>query len=148
MFKKILVPLDGSELAEKALDYAVDLARITAAELILVRVPELEQVLAPAATPFDTYHLEMSFERSEKEAQRYFAERLVDYERSGLTIRPLVVLGSPADVIGKTAVAEQIDLIVISSHGRTGWRRLVLGSVAEQVLREATVPVLLIKNGE
>ena len=148
MFKKILVPLDGSELAEKALDYAVGLAKMTGAELVLIRIPVLEQVLAAAATALDTYHLEMSFDKSEQDAKRYFSELMVDYDGGDVAVRPLIVPGSPAEVIGKTAVAEQVDLIVISSHGRTGWRRLVLGSVAEAVLREATVPVLLIKAAE
>ena len=146
MFQKILVPLDGSTQAEQALDFAANMAKDSKAELVLVRVPILEQVLAPAASVLDTYHLEMSFAKSTEKAQAYFDELVGDYEEQPFAVRPLIVPGTPAEIICQTALAEQVDLIVISSHGRTGWRKLVLGSVAEEVLKTADVPVLLVKN--
>lgn len=142
MFKKILVTLDGSELAERALEPALQLAKDFNGEIILLRVPVIE---AQVAVP---YGIGMPYEpdirRSQDEADSYLYGVQMKLLGSGVNVRTEVVSGAPADVILDVSEAERIDLIVMSTHGRSGLSRLFYGSVAESVLRGSYVPVLLI----
>ena len=131
MFRHILVPLDGSELAERALAPAADIAEAMSAKLTLLRV--VPQFALLAADP-------MLYE----EMNRLGEEESLSYLRSvadGLDLTvPIEVsseTGQPADTIIQIAEENQVDLIVISSHGRSGLNRWVYGSVAERVLRQA-----------
>ncbi len=144
MFAKILVPLDGSELAERALEPAIRLARAAGSQIIFLRIPEIEQILAAPYSALDTYHLELSTARTAAEAENYLQDVLARYTGSDLPLSTRVVAGIPADVIIDVAAAEQVDLILISSHGRSGIRKWVLGSVAEAVLQKASCPVLVL----
>jgi nucleotide-binding universal stress UspA family protein len=145
VFERIVVPLDGSELAERALPAAEDLARLTGAPLHLVRIVEMSRLdrygpygLAATRAAFETV-----VEEEEAMAQDYLAA-VARYlvaaglpttaeARHGGVVRELIGLTQPGDVI------------VMASHGRGGLTRLFLGSVAEEVVRHATVPVLLVR---
>jgi len=124
MFAKILVPLDGSELSERAVPYATVLAKAATGSLTLVRV-----VLDPA---------------HEDEAKAELATVAEKVAKLGVNADVRVIYGHPAEMIIDAAASDQHTMIVMSTHGRSGLGRWLYGSVADQVLREATVPVLLV----
>lgn len=122
----ILLPLDGSPLAERALPYAERLARATDAHIVAVRA------VSPPV-PADLL----------SEAESYLkgvASRLRD---QGLSVETAASAGAPADVILQQARERSVGMIILSSHGRSGVGRWIYGSVADQVLRQTPVPVLL-----
>jgi nucleotide-binding universal stress UspA family protein len=142
-FKKILCPTDFSEAAFVALKRAEELARHFAAELIVAHViPSLPGPhLFPdpqASFNFDVplYQQELAIKAEE------MLKDLVSHHK--VESRNLVTTGEAAPEILRIAHQEHADLIVIASHGLTGWRRLVFGSVAEKVVRQASCPVLTI----
>jgi nucleotide-binding universal stress UspA family protein len=145
-FKHILCPTDFSEPALVALKRAEELARHFSAELLVVHaIPEIPGPHAyadpPLATSFDVplYQQELAI---------YSEKRLKDLVSHQVSLevrtRNLVTTGDAALEILRIAAAEHTDLIVIASHGETGWRRLVFGSVTEKVVRQAPCPVLTI----
>lgn len=136
-FKRILVPLDGSPLAETALTEAVDLAKRTGASLVLVRAAEAHTL---TGDPTDAQVTVV------REAEEYLAAVKARIAVEGLArVETSVWYGSAADAIVEAAVFRNTDLIVMSTHGRTGLGRLVLGSVAESVLRATKTPILLLR---
>ncbi len=138
--KTILVPLDGSTLAEGALSPAVDLARDYGSRLVLMRAAEAHTT--PMADPTEA---QVQVVRS---AERYLAEARDRVTRAGVAgVEVSVWYAPPAEAIVDAARMRGADLIVMSSHGRSGLGRIVLGSVAETVLRSTEVPVLLIRPG-
>jgi nucleotide-binding universal stress UspA family protein len=146
MFEKILVPLDGSELAEQALLPAIRLAEKFDGEVLLLRVAVPEEILVSLPTLAPRYHELHSAElrRDEDEAEAYLYGIKMQYAREGVPLRTQVIAGTPPEMIVAVASAESVDLIVMSTHGRTGFNRLIYGSVAEAVLRGAHVPLLLV----
>lgn len=142
MFKKLLVTLDGSELSERAIEPAMEIARAFHSQLLFLRVPVIETQAAMAYGMGIPYEGELK--RSQDEADSYLYGWQTSLLGSGVSVRTEVVSGSPAEVILDVAGAEHIDLIVMSTHGRSGLSRLMYGSVAESVLRGSHIPVLLI----
>jgi nucleotide-binding universal stress UspA family protein len=137
MLSKILIPLDGSELAEQILGPAVKLGRLTDAELRLLRV--VEPVVVPDAGYDGTL-----LDRLEAEARSYLARVEERLRRQSLRVQTRVIVGCPAAAaILDVASAEGADLIALETHGRGGLGRLLLGSVADKLVRGATVPVLV-----
>ncbi len=145
MFKKILVPSDGSAQAHKAAEVAADLAKTQGASVIGIYVID----------PFPFIGIgdasAIGLQAYLSEAQAAATESLGDIRRmceakgvpfTGDTIER----GSASDGILETAKAEACDLIVMGSHGRRGLEALILGSVAQKVLTHATVPVMIIKT--
>jgi nucleotide-binding universal stress UspA family protein len=138
---KILVALDGSDLAEAALDPAIDLAQALRGRVVLVR-----------ATESPTYWtLEASGERtadpgSEAEAARkYLDDVAVRYARPGVELSGHVTDEAPEEAILGAARDHDVGTIAIATHGRSGLLRMALGSVAQQVLHRTTLPVLLVQ---
>ncbi len=149
MFKRILIPLDGSEVAERSLDPAQRIARAYGSEVFLLRAPELETMFIPAPDAFGGYGLQwpdQALERSREESADYLEEMAGQNALHELNLQRLLVEGDPAAVIVDTAAHEEVDLIVMSTHGYSGITRWVLGSVTEKVLRSATCPVLVIRG--
>ena len=146
MFNKILIPLDGSELAEAALAPGFRIAEKFGSEVILLRVavPEPMLVGLPALAPgaYELYSGELRRDREEAEAHLYGIK--MSWLGLGLPIRTQVLAGTPPEMIVEEAKVEGVDLIVMSTHGRSGLGRLIYGSVAEAVLRGAHMPVMLI----
>jgi nucleotide-binding universal stress UspA family protein len=141
MFKRILIPLDGSAMAEQALPYAIAQAEHFAALLILLRVVEpLPHVRGMSAADID------SIKRQTSERAQEYLDRLVDSARDeGISVRATTVEGRPNVTILQFAEQNQVDLIVICSRGRSGLSRWLMGSVADRVVRGAAVPVLLVR---
>ena len=137
MFNKILVPLDGSTLSERALPLALTLGQLPGAEVILARVPtEDAQTTADGHRP----------DQSRTDAQVYLDTLRLSHQQSGLTLRARLMNGHAASAIVDMAAAEGADLIVMSTHGYSGVTRWLLGSVTEKVLRTAPCPVLAVRT--
>jgi nucleotide-binding universal stress UspA family protein len=138
--KTILVPLDGSWRAEAALPEAVQFAR-AGATLVLLRAAEAHPL--PTMDPAEAQVIVV------REAEEYLAGVAARVRAAGATnVVTSVWYGPPAEAIADAAKFRHADLIVMSTHGRTGLGRLVLGSVAESVLRSTTMPILLLRPGD
>ncbi|HSM55902.1 MAG TPA: universal stress protein [Candidatus Sulfomarinibacteraceae bacterium] len=147
-FKRILLTLDGSQLAERALQPAVTLAKATEAELIIVRVVTPIYFWAPFVEIEPS--LEVAKARNEQETFDYLKEirnRLLTTD-SELNVSVEVLTGPVAEAIIDFAASNNVDLIVMSSHGRSGIGRWVYGSIAEKVLRGAKCCSTLIVRGD
>jgi nucleotide-binding universal stress UspA family protein len=126
MYKRIMVPLDGSELAQTALPHALELCRALGATLVLLHVRDVRHGSSEASRRF------LDFTRRQ-------------YANDGVAIETLMREGSVVEAILSAAQHQQIDVIAMATHGRSGIQRAVYGSVAEQVLRSSTTPVLLVR---
>ena len=142
MKNKILVPLDGSELAAQALPQASELAKRMGAELILLSVIVPMETWLEAAGAFDS---DTRLNDEAAAAMAYLTSTGESLDKIGVTARSRVVLGRAAESIRFVANEENADLIAMTTHGRSGLPRLVLGSVAAEVVRTAIQPVLLVR---
>ena len=145
---RLLVPLDGSELAEAALPLVEDLARELSLEIVLVRVVKSPAVSTPYSAYLDYADSVDLDTRAEAEARTYLegaAERL---QTKGLDVRTKVMKGAPAQGLVEVARETEGDIIVLTSHGRSGIDRWVLGSVAEALVRASGDPVLIVRSRE
>ena len=151
MYNKILVPLDGSKLAECALPYAEDLAKgYGAEEVVLVSVTEQVRAHTQAPEAREVYGLAgsdvtVTFGKKETEAQRYLEGIADELDAKGIKARTEVLLWPPAEAIASCAERNSANIIIMSTHGRSGPSRWAYGSVADKVLRSSCVPVLLIR---
>jgi nucleotide-binding universal stress UspA family protein len=166
VFKKILVPCDGSDLArESVFPQVEDLAKSMGAEVIIVRVVPApagrsgsaykpgvpEMPISSPATPEDAHaarhpiYRDQEIASAEAEARHSVARAEAMFRDRGVNARSEVLFGQPADEIIDYADEENADLIVMCTHGSGGFRRWVFGSITEKVLRGAKTPVLLIR---
>lgn len=143
-YKHILVPLDGSELAELALSHAFDLARLNQAELTLLHILAPIEGVIEGNTPY-TIFVDEQQEVLGGRALRYLKSICEQLTCDAITVHAAVEVGLAAETIIDYASEHRVDLIVMSSHGHSGLRRWVFGSVADRVLRGADVPVLLVR---
>ena len=149
--KKIVCPTDFSEPAGLALTNAVELASHFGAELCVVHiVPKVPRPTWRLQFAEDRDYYEAELSKYEKDlyggSERKLGEILNEAARPGLKSRAIVGLGSnAADEIIRIVDEEKADLIVIATHGFTGWRHVVFGSVAEKVVRQATCPVMTVR---
>jgi nucleotide-binding universal stress UspA family protein len=140
---KILVPLDGSELSEAVLPVVAGLAGPFDLTIELLRA--VEPVPAYAAAELAASHSEELLRAEEADAEGYLTKLAAPLEGRGLRVAHSVVVAPAVDAILRRARETGAGLIAMSTHGRSGVGRLLLGSVAERVLRAAPVPVLLLK---
>jgi nucleotide-binding universal stress UspA family protein len=142
MYNKILVPLDGSPLAETILPHAQSLAKSEDAEIVLLRVaadPGAEFALSDPS-------LAANFvQQMEVETKEYMSDVQARVAGSGARVSTLIREGPIAETI--LSVAEQInaDVIAMSTHGRSGMRRWLLGSIADRVVNHSRIPVMLVR---
>jgi nucleotide-binding universal stress UspA family protein len=147
MFKKILVPLDGSKLAERALEPALKLAcQQQGSEVILLSVPVYRDILVPGAGGFDMLLPDQSLEKFRADVETYLAEVKMAWKHYNTRLRTMVIDGDVASAIVDTAEAQDVDLIVMTTHGYSGFSRWLLGSITERVLRSAPCPVLALRQ--
>ena len=141
MYKKILVPLDGSELAKKALDHAEELAKTYGAEIILFEVIPLMPIYGSPElmTPL------IVDEKQKEAAERDLTNLAEEMKTRGHKVTAIVRTGQQvaAEIID-FAKQNGVDLIIMCTHGRSGITRWVLGSVAHKVLTRAETPILLV----
>jgi nucleotide-binding universal stress UspA family protein len=147
MFHKILVPLDGSTEAERALHPALKLARAVEGEVILLRNMKTVYMTMPAmAAEYDWSWPEYSREQSRQEVRQYLDNLISMYEPPGVVMRALAVDGDTASLIVDTAETEAVDLIVMSAQGWASAKTRELGSITERVLYGASCPVFMIRS--
>jgi nucleotide-binding universal stress UspA family protein len=137
MFKKILVPLDGSKLAEETLGEVRKLAGFHGSKVVLLRVAFA--LVFPGVDPTEAQI------KVTEEAEGYLARVAKEFRAEGVEVGTVVRYGFPAEEILDHLERGNFDLLAMATHGRTGPARLVMGSVAEKVLRSASVPVLLFR---
>ncbi len=149
MYKKIMVPLDGSKLAECALPHAEELAKGCGTEnIILVSVTERVPGYRLVEDSNPPMHPEMRPEAAGKmdtQAQKYLEKIAKKLVAKGIKASTEVLLGNPAEEIIIYAKHPGCDIIVMSSHGRSGPSRWAYGSVADKVFRASCVPVLMVR---
>lgn len=138
MFDRILVPLDGSPLAEAILSQVRRILLVKDAEILLV------SAVSPTATAEADAIESVGFLQAT--ALQYLEGIAEPLREQGARVRSVVQTGSPADTILRVAGEEKTSLIAMSTHGRTGIRRWVFGSVAEKILRASRVPVLAVRS--
>lgn len=144
MYKRILLPLDGSALAEQALPYAIAQAEQFGATLILLRVLEP----FPHFRGMSAADIDLIKEQTSEWAQEYLDQLVADIRASGVSAQAAIVEGRPSVTILQFSEENQVDLIVTCTRGRSGVSRWLMGSVADRVVRGATVPVLLVRTRE
>ncbi len=148
-FDHVLVALDGSDRAERALDWAVDLATPGKTAITLFRAVEPP---IPFASPYLPHALEdtqAALDAGHEAAQTYLSQVRDRLSKHGHRVETQAMVGGhPAPGIVDYAHEHPVDLIAIGTHGHRGLRRLVLGSVADKVLRSANVPVLLVRDAK
>lgn len=162
-FQKILVPLDGSPLAASVLPLVAEMAAKTGATVLLLRVmPEPNEEAATSnsiqmlrsitgvktegadGAPADPYANQL--EREREGAQSSLDLAAADLRPSGVKIETIVEFGPAAETILRVASTQQADLVAMGTHGRSGLRRFLLGSVADRIVRYCDAPVLLMPN--
>ena len=144
MYKKILVPLDGSEISEQALEHVKEIMPVpSTTEITLLRVVD------PLATTYaggTDAAIEVAVEiqkKADAEAAAYLKKVKGELKDLGIQVKTVLTVGIPADVILEYARQKGVDLIIMSTHGRSGISRWLFGSVAEKIIRHSQVPVLI-----
>ena len=146
MFRRILVPMDGSALAERALPIAARLARSSGGSITLLRV--VPSPLAFTSQPTESsVPMQGDVDSDLAGAVAYLTRITASSELAGVATNTEVVRGTPAEMILSVARSQQMDIIIMCSHGYTGMTRWALGSVAEKVASHAPVPVLVLRKG-
>ena len=156
MYKKILVPLDGSGLAECVFQHVIDIAKgCEAAEV------DLLYVVGQFIAPFDEFSVigtmetaptgnlrTVGTERYMKWGKEYLDRVAATFAKDGVPARSVVIRGNPADCILNYVRDNNIDLVIMATHGRSGPAKWTLGSVADRVLRQSTSPVMIVRPQE
>ena len=140
MFRRILVPLDGSELAEKALKKALEIAKSYGSTLHLARVVPLIGLYGE----YSSVAFIETLQRMRDKSQSYLNRKLDELSAEKLRVDATVLVGNPATRVVELAEEREVDLIVVSSQGRTGLARWYFGSTAEDIARRSSLPVLLL----
>jgi nucleotide-binding universal stress UspA family protein len=150
LWKTILVPHDFSASANHAAAIARDEAKLHGARLVLLHVIELPYQLGPDAVivPPETGTPISVRDYAVQSAEAHLNDIAARLGKDGVTATGLIKIGNAIDEIGHAVEEAGADLIVMGTHGRTGLRHLVMGSVAERVVRGAKVPVLTIRHPE
>ena len=144
MYKRVLLPLDGSAVAEEALPHAVAQAERFGAELILLRVVEP----FPYVRGLSHANLVQIREQTQEWAREYLDGLAKIPRQQGISVQKATVEGQANAAILQFAEANQVDLIVICTRGRSGVSRWLMGSVADRVVRGASIPVLLVRAAQ
>jgi nucleotide-binding universal stress UspA family protein len=142
MYQRVLIPLDGSALAEQALPHAIAQARHFQAELILLRVVEP----FAHARGVSLADLERIKQQTHTWAHEYLESLEADLQQQDVLVQKVTIDGRPHTGIAEFAETNEVDLIVMSTRGQSGLSRWLMGSVADRVVRGATVPVLLVRT--
>jgi nucleotide-binding universal stress UspA family protein len=143
VFERILVCLDGSDLAEQMLPYAIEIARRFGSRLTLLEVTAPPSAVVEPTTGYYHATSPKEVQDSEEEAAGYLEKVAEPLQSRGLDIEYLTLPGSPGRTIVEYAEENEIDLIILGSHGRSGFSRFAFGSIADYVLKQSGRPVLV-----
>lgn len=146
MFERILVPLDGSELAEQALPLATRLAQAGDGNLLLMRSVIVGMLITPIGFDQDMSYRDWEHSHRRREATAYLKAIQASGRLKDVSTRFMTLDGEPASTIVDLAADDNYDLIVMTTNGERGVTRWVFGSVTERVLRNATCPVLVLRE--
>ena len=149
MYKKIMVPLDGSKLAEAVFPHLETVVRgCRSAKVIFVQAVEPISIpIGREVSQLASLEEVESFETHQKaDAEKYLREVVTQLQPSGVDARWEIIYGKAADALPGYAAKSGVDLIVMATHGRSGIPRLVMGSVAERLLRSTGIPVLMVRS--
>ncbi|MDD5038342.1 MAG: universal stress protein [Dehalococcoidales bacterium] len=146
MYQKILAPLDGSELAECSLEHVRTVATgCGVSEVVLLRVVEpLHASTIGALAPAGGDLIAKVEKDNRTEAEDYVSEMVERLKKEGVAVKGDIVNGRAADEILKYAEKNQPDLIIMSTHGRSGVSRWAFGSVADRIIHQSPIPVLIV----
>ena len=144
MYKRVLIPVDGSETAEAILPFILEIAGPLDIDIVLLRVIAPVPPVVVEATPY----LEVNLSKLQEEVDAYLSGLAAEVRAKGLRVTRLSRRGEPVAEILAAARDVEADLIAMTTHGRTGPARLLFGSVAEGVLRHADIPVFLMRQTE
>jgi nucleotide-binding universal stress UspA family protein len=144
VYKRVLVPLDGSELAESVMPFLMDIAGPLDMAVVLLRVLE---PITPMAVEGGRMLAVDDVDTRRRDAEEYLAPIAAGLRARGVETTWEIRTGRPEEEILAAARTAGADLIAMSTHGRSGLGRLLFGSVAEQVLRHAEMPVFLMRHG-
>jgi universal stress protein A len=146
MIKRILVPVDFSQPSLQALDYAIEFGQPFKPEFVVLHV--LEPVYYPGAGDMygPGYDMGLVYQELERAGRDQLSRIAATLQKKRLTVRTLLRVGTAYHVIVETAKKLKADLIIMSTHGRTGLSHVVMGSVAEKVVRSAACPVLTVRG--
>lgn len=156
MFKRILVPLDGSQPGEQAIPYAIEMAKRFDAEVALLRVAPITRLtsaeLSGQGNPLETELLISQARRRDKlretKAGQYIQGKLGEIQAQGVSGSSQIAAGDPSKAILDFCRKENIDLVVMTTSGKGGIRRALVGSVADTLIRETRIPVLVVRPGK
>ncbi len=146
LYKKILIATDGSEYIKKAVTYAIELAKLSTAELHAVYVMDIRTDYGPKSylsTDISTEALEDFLRHEGEKAIKYIEEQAGE---EGLRVEKWIIKGHPAEEILKLADEQSVDMIVMGTLGRSGIEKFVLGSVADKVIRNSRIPVMTVRR--
>jgi nucleotide-binding universal stress UspA family protein len=146
MYKKILLPLDGSPLSECALEHGKAIARALDGEVILFMAfePTGSEIIRGGEAAAVSDIVMAAQKEAEAESREYLSRISAKLSTEGLKISIVVMGGPPADEILKYSKEADVDLIVMSTHGRSGLSRFLAGSVARKVIDHSVIPVLIV----
>jgi nucleotide-binding universal stress UspA family protein len=147
MYQRILVPLDGSELAECVLPHVEAITKgCGVASVVFLRIVEPFRLPSgydgPGFSPKDIKGIDSG---NEAAAESYLGQLINRTKYDGIIVQSKVIMGKAAESIAEYATNNSMDLIIIATHGRSGISRWVWGSVADRILRSACVPVLMVR---
>ena len=147
MYKKILVPLDGSKLAECVLPHVESIAQLRGVQnVVFLRVVEPLPVLSePYGAFLSAEDIKHIASKDRDDAANYLKKLVKQTTYDGVDVETKVITGKAAESIAEYATKNGVDLIIIATHGRSGVSHWVWGSVADRVLRSACVPVLMVR---
>jgi len=145
--KSILVPVDFSDDSLNALAYGREFAKPMGAELIILYVVEPIYYATPADMYVTTPNLTTLLDEQRRVGKEQLARLEAELKKKGIRGRSILEMGVPAHVIVDTAKRRRADLIIMATHGRTGLVHMLMGSVAEKVVRTAPCPVLTVRHG-
>ena len=152
MYRKIMVPLDGSELSECVLTHVQNLAKgCSDTEVVLFRVCEPPVILADYPADLHTEwndHVRQESAHIQQQCNSYLEETENKLRSAGLKVITKAGMGNPAEEILDYAAQNQVDLIVMATHGRSGVSRWAYGSMAEKVLHASWIPVMVVRPEE
>ncbi len=148
-FGTVLVPLDGSTLAERALPIAKQLALATGSNLLLARISPIltwTTTLSAEGAPIVPEIYQQLLDDEERLAQEYLARQAETLHSQDIVVRTFFTYGHPASCLLDLEDQEHVGLVVMTTHGRTGLARFALGSVADRLVRGGQIPVLLLRS--
>lgn len=145
MYKRIMVPLDGSELAECVLPHVETIARATQASVDLVRVIQPIEIPTRGGIALTPENVKQIEKEMKEEAEEYLSKTREMLRNKGFRVQSKYIFGKVAESLIDYAKTTNADLIIMTTHGRSGISRWVLGSVADRILHVSHIPVLLIR---